>query len=162
MDELAALLEADLHHRDFDRGRAMFAAANCFGCHRFADEGGAIGPDLTILAGRFSRRDILESIIEPNKVISDQYAAVQIVTLEGRVVVGRIVNLAGDVVQVNTNMLDPDALVSIDRNQIEEMAPSKVSMMPAGLLNTLSESEVLDLVAFLLSRGDRDNPMFRE
>lgn len=160
MEELTGLVDSKLKGRDFDRGRAMFAAANCFGCHRFADEGGAVGPDLTSLAGRFSRRDILESVLEPSKVISDQYAAVQIVTLDGKVVVGRIVNLAGDVVQVNTNMLDPNALASIDRKQIDEMVPSKLSMMPVGLLNTLNEDEVLDLMAFLLSRGNRESAMF--
>ncbi len=160
MEELVPLMETKLTGRDFDRGRALFAAANCFGCHRFSDEGGAAGPDLTGLAGRFSRRDILESVLEPNKVISDQYAAVQIATLDGRVVTGRIVNLAGDVVQVNTNMLDPNALASIDRKQIDEMQPSKVSMMPAGLLNTLNEEEALDLMAFLLSRGQRNAPQF--
>ncbi|MCC7421939.1 MAG: c-type cytochrome, partial [Planctomycetaceae bacterium] len=161
MDELTVLLDTKLKQRDFDKGREMFAAANCFGCHRFADEGGATGPDLTVLAGRFSRRDILESVLEPSKTISDQYAAVQVVTQDGRTVVGRIVNLAGDVVQINTNMLDPNALASIDRKQIEEMLPSKISMMPVGLLNTLKEDEILDLMAFLLSRGDRNSPFFQ-
>jgi putative heme-binding domain-containing protein len=161
MDELTVLLDSKLKQRDFDKGREMFAAANCFGCHRFSDEGGATGPDLTILAGRFSRRDILESVLEPSKTISDQYAAVQVVTQDGRTVVGRIVNLAGDVVQINTNMLDPNALASIDRKQIEEMLPSKISMMPVGLLNTLKEDEILDLMAFLLSRGDRNSPFFK-
>ncbi len=162
MEELAPLVQNGLTGRNFDRGREMFAAANCFACHRFANEGGAIGPDLTILSGRFSRRDILESVLEPSKAVSDQYQAVQIVTLEGKVVVGRIVNLAGDVVQVNTNMLNPNELTAVDRNQIDEMVPSKVSMMPKGLLNTLNRDEVLDLMAFLLSRGDRDSPMFRK
>lgn len=162
MDDAAPLVESKLTGRNFDKGRAMFAAANCFGCHRFADEGGAVGPDLTGLAGRFSRRDILESVLEPSKVISDQYGAVQIVTLDGKVVVGRIVNLAGDVVQVNTNMLDPSAIVAVDRKQIDEMEVSKTSMMPTGLLNTCNEEELLDLMAYLLSRGDRSSPMFQK
>lgn len=162
MEEVAPLVEGKLAGRDFDKGRAMFAAANCFGCHRFADEGGSVGPDLTGLAGRFSRRDILESVLEPSKVVSDQYAAVQIVTIDGKVVVGRIVNLAGDVVQVNTNMLDPSAITAVDRKQIEEMEPSKTSMMPTGLLNTCNEEELLDLMAYLLSRGDRTSPMFKK
>lgn len=161
MDELLPLVQNSLSDRDFDRGRKMFAAANCYGCHRFNNEGGAVGPDLSGLAGRFSPRDMLEAIIEPSKVISDQYAAVQIITVDGRVIVGRIVNLAGDSFRVNTNMLDPDAQESVDRKTIEEMIPSKTSMMPKGLLNTLSEDEVLDLMAYLLSRGDRSHPMFQ-
>ena len=49
----------------------MFGATGCFQCHRFAGEGGAVGPDLTQVAGRFSARDLLESIIEPGCRISE-------------------------------------------------------------------------------------------
>lgn len=162
MEEAATLLATGLTGRDFDRGKALFSAANCYGCHRFSHEGGSVGPDLTALSGRFSPRDILESVLEPSKVVSDQYAAVQIVTNEGKVVVGRIVNLSGDNYLVNTNMLDPNAMETIDRQSIEEMGPAKSSMMPNGLLNTLSDDELLDLMAFLLSRGDRGNAMFKQ
>ena len=55
--------------RDFDRGRKLFGEAQCFSCHRFDNEGGAQGPDLTSVAGRFSQRDLLESVVEPSKVI---------------------------------------------------------------------------------------------
>ena len=162
MQELVAALEGGLTKRDFARGRKMFGAANCFACHRFDSQGGAVGPDLTILSGRFSPRDILESIVEPSKQISDQYGSVQIITLDGKVVVGRIVNLAGDSYRVQTNMLDPGALVAVDRKQVDEMLPSRVSMMPAGLLDTLQMDEILDLLAYLLSRGNPDHAMFRK
>lgn len=162
MAELAPLVQNGLKGRDFDNGRRLFAAGACFACHRFDNRGGAVGPDLTSLSGRFSPRDILESVLEPSKVVSDQYAAVQIVTIDGKVIVGRIVNLAGDSVRVQTNMLDPGALVGVDRRQIEEMMPAKSSMMPTGLLDTMTEKEVLDLMAYLLSRGDRMNAMFDE
>ena len=58
-------------------------------------------------------------------------------------------------------MLDTNALTSIRRSEIEEMRPSPVAMMPEGLLSTLHEDEINDLVAYLLSRGDRENAMFR-
>ncbi|QDT34080.1 family 16 glycoside hydrolase [Thalassoglobus polymorphus] len=161
LDDLLSSVENDLTGRNFDHGRKMFGAANCFSCHRFAGEGGALGPDLTGLAGRFDRKYILESIIDPNKVISDQYAAVQILTVDGKVIHGRIVNLSGDAFRINTNMLTPDALVIVDRKQIEEMVPSKTSMMPKGSINTLTKEEILDLMAFLLSRGDRESPYFK-
>jgi putative heme-binding domain-containing protein len=160
MAELVPLVETGLKKRDFVRGRRMFAAANCFACHRFDNQGGAIGPDLTVLSGRFGPRDVLESIVEPSKQISDQYAAVTVVTDDGDVVTGRIVNLKGEKLMINTNMLDPTASVGVDRRHIEQMEPSKVSMMPEGLLNTLQQDEILDLMAYLLSRGDPHNPMF--
>ena len=162
MQELVPLVQTGLKNRDFDRGRRLFGAAACFACHRFDNQGGAVGPDLTQLSGRFSARDILESVVEPSKQISDQYGAVQIVTLDGKVVTGRIINLAGDSYRIQTNMLDPGALVGVDRKQIDVMMPSKTSMMPKGLLNTLAEDEVKDLMAYLLSRGDRSNAMFKK
>jgi putative heme-binding domain-containing protein len=159
--ELVPIVETGLKKRDFNRGRSLFGAANCFSCHRFANEGGAQGPDLTGAAGRFSVRDLLESIIEPSKEISDQYAATIITTIDGRVITGRIVNYHGENMSVLTNMLDPNALVNVDRRKVESMELSKVSMMPEGLLDTFKEAEILDLIAYLLSRGDPQNPMFR-
>lgn len=161
-EEVAMLLEKGLKDRDFDHGRQMFAAASCFNCHRFDGSGGAVGPDLTMLSGRFAARDILESVMDPDKVISDQYAAVTVVTTDGKVVTGRITNFGGGKITINTNMLDPTAIVDVDRRTVEELETASVSMMPTGLLNTLSEAEILDLFAYLLSRGDRNHPMFRK
>jgi putative heme-binding domain-containing protein len=161
VDELVPLVEAGLKGCDFDRGRALFAAAKCFGCHRFNDEGGGLGPDLSGVAGRFGSRDLLESIIVPSKTISDQYEAVTIATADGRVITGRIVNLNGDTLMISPDMLAPNTMINVKRGQIEEMKTSAVSMMPEGLLNTLDRAEVLDLVAYVLSRGDREAAMFQ-
>jgi putative heme-binding domain-containing protein len=162
MEELAPLLEQKLPAggRNFDRGRKLFGAANCFACHRFDLEGGSAGPDLTGVAGRFSQRDLLESILNPGKEVSDQYAAIEIDTLDGKKIVGRIVNLHGDVLHVNTDMLNPNGIANVKRNDIDTMKPSKLSMMPTGLLDTLKEDEILDLMAYLLSRGDRKAALF--
>jgi len=161
VDDLVPVVEKGLTKRNFDRGRSLFGAANCFACHRFANEGGASGPDLTAVSGRFSVRDLLESIIEPSKEISDQYAAVIITTDDGRVITGRIVNLHGDSLHVMTNMLEPNNLTSVDQKKVESTVISKVSMMPEGLLDTFREDEILDLMAYLLSRGDRNHKMFK-
>lgn len=160
MAEVVPLVDNKMRGRNFEHGRAMFAAASCFSCHHFAQEGGSVGPDLTGLAGRFSARDLLESVLEPNKVISDQYAAVVIETSTGRVITGRVTNLDGDEITVNTNMLDPNATDTVKRGEIENMERSATSMMPTGLLNTLNENDLLDLMAFLLCRGDSQDPMF--
>lgn len=96
-----------------------------------------------------------------SKQISDQYGSVQILTTNGKIVAGRIVNLAGDTVRVQTNMMAPSTLTAVDRKLIEEIVPSKVSMMPTGLLNTLTKTEILDLMAYLLSRGDPQHAMFQ-
>ena len=157
--EVAPLLAGG---RDFDKGRKLFAAANCFGCHRFDNEGGSTGPDLSGIAGRFSQKDLLESILDPSKEVSDQYAAVEIETADGRKVVGRIVNLNDNGVSVLTDLLNPNGITNVNRNNIEKMTPSKLSLMPAGLLDTLTAPEAADLMAYLLSRGDRGAAVFRK
>jgi putative heme-binding domain-containing protein len=147
--------------RDFDRGRTLFGEAQCFACHRFDNEGGAMGPDLTGIAGRFNLRDLLESILDPSKEISDQYAAVIITTSDGKSVTGRIVNQHGDNITLMTNMLDPNGLVNVNAKRVESVEKSKVSPMPKALLDTFKEDEILDLVAYLMSRGDRNQKMFK-
>ena len=161
LDELVPMVESGLKERDYDRGRELFAATKCFSCHRFNNEGGGAGPDLSGIAGRFSARDLLESIVVPSKTISDQYQAITVATTDGKVVTGRVVNLNGDTMSINTDMLDPSLQTSINRKQIEEIKPSPISMMPEGLLNTLKKDEVLDLLAYVLSRGDRNAKMFK-
>jgi putative heme-binding domain-containing protein len=161
LDDLLPIVQADLKQRNFERGRAMFAAAMCFRCHRFAGEGGSGGPDLTGIAGRFNAHDLLESIVEPSKVIADQYKASIFTLDDGREVAGRVVNLNGDGISIAANLLAPDDIVTINRHHIESISPSPISPMPTGLLNTLSQDEVLDLIAFLFSGGDKNHKMFR-
>jgi hypothetical protein len=71
-----------------------------------------------------------------------------------------VTNYEGDEITINTNMQDPNAIVTVDRGDVESMERSDVSMMPEGLLNTLNEDELLDLMAFLLSLGNQNNRMF--
>ncbi len=152
--ELVPIVERGLGgHRDLERGRRLYGAVACASCHRFGVEGGGVGPDLTAVAGRFNVRDLLESIVQPSKVISDQYAAIAIAKKDGQVVVGRVGNLHGDTLHIIEDMFDPGQTTNVRRSDIEEMKPSDVSLMPLGLLNSLNEEEVQDLVAFLLARG---------
>ena len=160
VEELDRLVAKKMKDRNYDHGREIFGSVGCFACHRFANEGGAIGPDLTGVAGRFSARDLIESIIDPSKEVSDQYAAIVIEKNDGTDVTGRIANLSDNNIMVNANMYDPNDMVRVNRRDIKSIHPSKVSMMPTGLLNVLKEDEILDLMAFLLSRGERDNKMF--
>ncbi len=162
LDELLPIVEAGLRGgRNYDRGRAIYGAVACAACHRFDQDGGSVGPDLTAVAGRFSAKDLLESIVAPNKTISDQYAAITIQTKAGKTVTGRVANLSGDALHIVENMLDPGKMTNVKRGDIEAMEISKVSMMPEALLNTLQEDEIQDLFAYLLARGNRDHAMFQ-
>ncbi|MBX9678724.1 MAG: c-type cytochrome [Gemmataceae bacterium] len=164
VEELIPVVEKGINAggRDFDKARNLFGEAKCFSCHRFGNEGGGTGPDLTVLANRFSVKDMLESIILPSKVISDQYQAVVVTTKDDRIVTGRIVNLAGNNVMVNTDPFNPNGIVQVDRNNIDTITPSKTSIMPEGLIDSLQEDEIVDLIAYLFARGDRGHKAFRK
>ncbi|MGI9177525.1 MAG: c-type cytochrome [Pirellulales bacterium] len=146
--------------RDFANGRTAFAAARCIVCHRFGGDGGATGPDLTQAAGRFQVKDLIEAIVEPSRVVSDQYRASIVQTSDGRVVTGRIVAESPEKIVVVTDPESATACVEIERSAIDEIVSSPTSLMPAGLLDQLNENETLDLIAYVLSRGSKKDPRF--
>ena len=132
----------------------MFSAAGCYNCHRVAGEGSSVGPDLTGVGGRFGVRDLMRAVVEPNQQISDQYQQMVFET-DGRVDRRpRHEHSAARTSMISTDMLDPKKIESIPRGEIDDQYPSDVSMMPAGLLNTLTAEEILDLTAFLRSGGE--------
>ncbi|MBS0264489.1 MAG: c-type cytochrome [Planctomycetes bacterium] len=147
--------------RSFEKGKAAFEAAQCAKCHRFRNVGGDTGPDITGVGGRFDARYILEALIEPSKVISDQYVNSVFELKDGRVVTGRVINKVGDKLSVRT---DPFAreLTEIDKGDILHSEPSKISEMPQGLINVLTPEEILDLVAYLRSGGDPNDKLFQK
>lgn len=155
VSDLLADVSAGLKGRDLDNGRRMFTATACFKCHRFAGDGGIVGPDLTAVARRYNAQTMLESLLEPSKVVSDQYEATVFVLDSGKQVIGRVVNLNGDRLMVSENMLDPGKMTNVLRSEIEETFVSKTSMMPNGLLNNLTKDEVLDLIAYLQAGGEQ-------
>jgi putative heme-binding domain-containing protein len=160
-EEVVALASERLTGRNFRNGERMYAAARCVVCHRYGGDGGATGPDLTQLAGRFTLKDLTDSIVEPSKVISDQYKATVVRTDDGQVVTGRIVSESPDEI---TLVVDPENAAKVQviaKSSIEAQSPSAVSLMPKDLINGLNENEVLDLLAYLLSRGNPRDPMFR-
>ncbi|MEO2012491.1 MAG: c-type cytochrome [Pirellulaceae bacterium] len=153
LEDLSAAARTGLKKRDFANGRRMFAAAGCFACHRFGNEGGITGPDLTSAGRRYSPHDLLDQVINPSKVINEQFSAVTVATESGQVHTGVVVNLNGDSMTLNTDLTDPFKQVKIDRKQIEELVVSKISPMPEGLFNRMTKEEILDLIAYLVSGG---------
>lgn len=131
-----------------ERGRLMFTKARCVKCHKFQSEGEGVGPDLTSVRRRFQRKEIVESIVYPSQVISDQYRMVQVETKEGQVYVGMPIPGISNHDKLVLLLSDTTRL-EIPKNRIEEQTTSKTSVMPTGLLDPLSLQEVADLLAFL-------------
>src|SRR5262249_38709827 len=86
-DLLPELPRAESETRDLVRGGEVFSQV-CLACHRVGPEGGSTGPDLTSAGGRFSPRDLLESILEPSRTVSDQYRDQEVWTTDDRMWVG--------------------------------------------------------------------------
>ncbi len=160
--DLTEALENELTGRNFENGRKMFGVGQCYKCHRFADQGGISGPDLTAVGRRFNKKDLLESMLNPNNAISDQYQATEFELDDGRIITGRVVNLNGKNYVVQPDMMKPNKLVNINVDKIEEQRPSKVSTMPSGLLDNLTKDEILDLMAYLRSGGKKDFEEFKK
>jgi putative heme-binding domain-containing protein len=145
---------------DFANGQKMFAAALCSQCHRMGGAGGAQGPDLTGLGARTAAADVLTSIMQPSAVVSDQYANYEISRVDGGKTIGRILNEEGDKLQLAVSAFDPSVQISLNRSDILAIDRSTVSPMPAGLLNSLNEQEVANLMAYLLSGGSAQDKVY--
>jgi putative heme-binding domain-containing protein len=153
VDDFATLLDQPAKGNT-ERGAALFREALCVRCHRAGARGPAVGPDLTHVGGRFSRLDLLASILTPSKVVAESYRGVNVTTNDGRVISGRVVT-GGDyrsqVLRIATDPLRPSTVVEVDKKEIEAVRESDVSPMPTGLVDGFTAEEVLDLLAFLAS-----------
>nr|WP_266366155.1 c-type cytochrome [Tellurirhabdus rosea] len=156
-----AVVDQGLEGRSFENGRNMYNAITCGRCHTMRGEGGAVGPDLTQLATRFSKKDMLEAILEPSKAVSDQYAATQFNLKKGESVVGRLVNEDKDAYYVSQNPFAPDQLRKVPKKEVTSSTLSNVSIMLPGLINSLNPDELKDLMAFLMAGGNQDHQVYK-
>ena len=161
MEEALPVMEKGLGNRNFEQGKMMFAAARCISCHAMRGEGGSIGPDLTQLGTRFSPKDMLESIIEPDKVVSDQYAATVFTMKDGSSFLGRLTNENDNSYIISQNPFTPEVTREIPRNKVVSTKYSYISIMYPGLINSLNEDELKDLLAYLLAGGNPENSIYK-
>lgn len=162
LGEAKEVLDKSLAGSDFETGKNMFAATTCISCHAMRGEGGNMGPDLTQLGTRFSPEDMMEAIIEPSNVISDQYNSTEFSLKNGNTVVGRLVNEDDKNYIVSQNPYAPEQTRKIPKNEVTGQKMSSVSLMPVGTINRLNEDELRDLIAYLIAGGDPDNPIYSE
>jgi len=158
LEEAKETVEGHLNERNFENGRNAFFVTSCSSCHRFDVYGGDIGPDLTNVGRRFNVERLLEKMIDPNIIISDQYSSSRITLEDGRTIIGLVVN-RNDSIEIYTRDPDEEPTVVSD-NEVVSIEHVDVSQMPPGLINSLNEEELRDLVAYLRSGGDQDHEMF--
>jgi len=143
--------------RSLEKGKQMFALALCSRCHRFQGEGFPIGPDLTGVANRLGRKDLLQAIVSPSESIAQNYRG-DVLELTGeRILTGQIIptlDYRAPHLLLAENPLLPDQAKKIPKAEVLVRKRSDLSIMPPGLLNNLSKQEVLDLLAYLESKGN--------
>jgi putative heme-binding domain-containing protein len=130
-------------------GRVLYEE-RCAACHRFGALGKDVGPDLTTIAARFKKRDVIDSILWPSKTISDQYQAEMFELKDGKIVSGLIVRETAAAVLVRTADA-PEKPITVPKGQIASRAPSTTSLMPEGLLEGLTHKQIADLLAFTMA-----------
>ena len=151
LEDFTPAMEAGLKaKRDLKNGENLYTATGCIVCHNFRGDGGLAGPDLSAVGGRYSARDLLDNIVNPSKIINEQYGMKIFTKKDGSQVIGRLVNMSGSDLILATNPIDPGgSQVNFPPDTVTSIAPSPVSLMPPGLLNSLSEADLLDLLAYL-------------
>ncbi len=157
--ELTPELDQVARLRSFTRGRDLFASTLCLSCHHLGKDGGNVGPDLSAIGSRFNRHDLLEAIIEPSKAISEQYASFIVTTRKGETIAGQIAEENNDNLTLVTDPL-AGTRRTIGQTQVASKEISPVSLMPPGLLNSLTKEEIFDLLAYLENAGDPHAPAF--
>jgi putative heme-binding domain-containing protein len=153
-DELSQYLEYDpmaYVPQKLEDGHNVFIKARCANCHVFGTKGKGGGPDLSTVTSRFRRRDILESIMYPSKVVSDQYTGVEVELNDFSTVTGMV---AGEDTKTLTVITITGERVTIPKRSITKRTESKQSMMPEGLLNTMTLEELVSLIYFLEHGGE--------
>jgi putative heme-binding domain-containing protein len=160
-EELAPAVGQLGQGHSYGNGKQMFQVANCVACHRFGGMGNEFGPDLAKLDPKLTPSDILRDILEPSAKINEKYCTYIFETGSGKIVTGLVLEETADVVKVIENPLLKAEPVVLRRSDILERKKSPTSMMPKGLLDKLTREEILDLIAFITSRGDPHHPLFQ-
>lgn len=144
---------------DPSKGKDLFTSArlNCATCHRVHGQGGQTGPDLSVVAGKFDRTHLIESLLEPSAQILEGYRTTLVGLADGR-------SLSGIVVEASPagfTLHDAEGKTQkVSASDVEQLTTSPVSLMPEGLSEILSPVEFTDLVAYLetLRTGGKLSP----
>ena len=145
---------ASMGVRNLDNGKELFTKLGCAQCHKLGGEGANYGPDLTDMFHRYNndRATVLRQVLEPSLVISNRYVNYEFVMKDGDSVFGMIVKEDADKVTAQTG--PSDALIQpLKKSDIKERRAQGASVMPVGLLNTISKEQILNLLAYIEAGG---------
>lgn len=160
VDQAMKHFKQPLKNRNFENGKKMYAAGSCVACHRFSGEGGYSGPDLGSVGNRFSIRDMLVAICEPSQSISEQYQASKITLKNKGMMYGRLIYKNDKEIAVASNPFDMSKVNKQPAKNVLKIEPSQQSLMPPGMINSMNSEELKDLIAYLLSGGNKKHEVY--
>ena len=158
--EVEKVFDANRGNLNFENGENLFRATLCITCHRVNGLGGSLGPELSQLGTRFSIKNIAEAIVEPSQTVSDRYRNTIYYLKNGNTISGRLIEETENELIISVNPFSPDITSKINKKDIVERKESLQSTMPPGLINSLNEQELSDLMAFLVAGGDKTNRIY--
>ena len=141
LDEIDLVSYSDVMH-----GQRVFQTANCAKCHRCNGTGNAIGPELTNLASRYSTREMVEAIINPDAHVASRYRSSIVQLTDGRQVEGMTAQDIDDSLVV---LLANGDRVRYAAHEVEATRVTKTSPMPTGSIDDLTAQEISDLLSFM-------------
>jgi putative heme-binding domain-containing protein len=160
-DQLAAGLAELGQGRSHAVGKQMFTVASCVACHKLEGAGNQFGPQLTELDAKWQAVDVLKELLEPSARINEKFQTTVFQLESGQSVSGLVVEESPTAYRVIENPLAKAEPIEIAKADVAAQKKSPVSLMPKGLLDKLSREEILDLVAYVLAKGDHNHAIYK-
>lgn len=161
-EELADAVTTMKQGRNYANGKQLFQTASCSSCHQLEKVGNNYGPDLTQLDKTWGGKEILKDMLAPSERINEKFQSYVFTTDKGKIITGLILEEKDDQVKIIENPLSKAEPVVLRKSEIESKDKSPTSLMPKGLLDKLSKEEILDLVAYVLSKGNSESELFHK
>jgi len=160
-EELVSEVEKMKNDRSFATAKQIFTVASCISCHKMGGIGFEVGQDLTKLDPKVDKPlEILRHILEPSLKIDDKYQSWIFDLKNEKKITGMILEQKDGVYKVIENPLLKADPIIIKESEIDQKTKSKTSIMPKGLLDKLTKEEILDLIAFIVAKGNEKHPLF--
>lgn len=146
-------IEITLDEQSVTTGMQAFVKATCNKCHMAAVAGRELGPTLDQIVKRYSTQELLKHIVDPSAEINEQFQSHTYLLMDGRTVSGVIVSETDEEIELMTDLLKPDEPIKFLVDDVDDQVKSKVSAMPEGLLDVLTQDEIEGLVAYVSVSG---------
>ena len=159
-EELAAGLAELSTGRSHATGKQMFTVASCVACHKLENVGNQFGPELTRLDPKWQPADVLKEMLEPSAKINEKFQTTVFQLDSGKQISGLIVEETPTAYKVIENPLAKAVPIEIAKEEVTAQKKSPISLMPKGLLDKLTREEILDLVAYIVAKGDRNHAVY--